>query len=100
MPLPPVRTQNPLLATARGLDERRSGRCVPPAQGRIPEYEAKRYEGRVRAGKILVSVHCDNSDWVSRTKDILRRTGAEDVSSAGEAGDEYARNKPVRETRY
>src|SRR5437016_14396243 len=36
----------------------------------IPEYEAKRYEGRVKNGGILVSVHCDNSDWVSRAKDI------------------------------
>ena len=50
----------------------------------IPEYEAKRYEGRVKNGGILVSVHCDNSDWVSRAKDILKRSGAEDISSAGE----------------
>ena len=34
----------------------------------IPEYEAKRYEGRVKDGGILVSVHCDNSDWVDRAK--------------------------------
>src|SRR6184192_365121 len=44
---------------------------------RIPEYEAKRYEGRVKDGGILLSVHCDNSDWVSRAKDILKRSGAE-----------------------
>ena len=50
----------------------------------IPEYEAKRYEGRVKDGGILLSVHCDNSDWVSRAKDILKRSGAEDISSAGE----------------
>jgi len=50
----------------------------------IPEYEAKRYEGRVKDGGILLSVHCDNSDWTSRAKDILERSGAEDVSSAGE----------------
>ena len=52
----------------------------------IPEYEAKRYDGRVRKGGILLSVHCDNSDWVSRAKDILKQTGAEDISSAGESG--------------
>src|SRR4051795_7529288 len=50
----------------------------------IPEYEAKRYEGRVKDGGILVSVHCDNSEWVSKAKDILGRAGAEDISSAGE----------------
>jgi tetrahydromethanopterin S-methyltransferase subunit C len=50
----------------------------------IPEYEAKRYEGRVKDGGILVSVHCDDSDWTDKAKDILERTGANDVSSAGE----------------
>lgn len=50
----------------------------------IPEYEAKRYEGRVKDGGVLVSVHCDNSDWVARAKDVLKRLGAEDISSAGE----------------
>jgi hypothetical protein len=55
----------------------------------IPEYEAKRYDGRVRKGGILVSVHCDSSEWVSRAKDILKRTGAEDIASAGEAGADY-----------
>jgi hypothetical protein len=50
----------------------------------IPEYEAKRYEGRVKEGGILVSVHCDDSDWVSKAKDILREAGGEDIASAGE----------------
>src|SRR5947209_16485178 len=39
----------------------------------IPEYEAKRYEGMVREGGILLSVHCDNSDWVGRAKDKIGR---------------------------
>jgi hypothetical protein len=51
----------------------------------IPEYEAKRYEGRLQKGGILVSVHCDTSEEVKRAKDILQRTGAEDISTAGEA---------------
>ena len=51
----------------------------------IPEYEAKRFEGRVKDGGILLSVHCDDSDWTKRAKEILERTGAEDVSSTGEA---------------
>ena len=55
----------------------------------IPEYEAKRYDGRVRKGGILLSVHCDNSEWVSRAKEILKQTGAEDIASAGEASADY-----------
>lgn len=50
----------------------------------MPEYEAKRYEGRVKDGGILLSVHCDSSDEVSRAKGLLKDTGAEDISSAGE----------------
>lgn len=51
----------------------------------IPEYEAKRYEGRVKEGGVLLSVHCDTSDQVTRAKDLLKHTGAEDISSSGEA---------------
>jgi len=66
----------------------------------IPEYEAKRYEGRVRNGGILLSVHCDNSEWVGRAKDILHQTGAEDVASAGEASADFAKSdKPMPRTR-
>jgi hypothetical protein len=50
----------------------------------IPEYEAKRYEGRVKEGGVLLSVHCDTSEELSRAKDILERTGANDIASAGE----------------
>ena len=65
----------------------------------IPEYEAKRYDGRVRKGGILLSVHCDNSDWTSRAKDILKSTGAEDISSAEEAAGDYAKaDKPLPRT--
>jgi len=56
----------------------------------IPEYEAKRYEGRVKQGSILLSIHCDDSAWTKKAKAILERTGAEDVSSTGEAGADYA----------
>jgi hypothetical protein len=50
----------------------------------IPEYEAKRYEGRIKDGGVLLSVHCDTSDEISRAKDLLKATGAEDISSAAE----------------
>src|ERR1700729_2820834 len=51
----------------------------------IPEYEAKRYEGRIAKGGILLSVHCDTSDEIKRAKEIMKSTHAEDVSSTGEA---------------
>ena len=51
----------------------------------IPEYEAKRYEGVIRKGGILLSVHCATSDEVNRGKSILKGTGGEDISSTGEA---------------
>ncbi len=55
----------------------------------MPEYEAKRYEGRIRKGGILLSVHCDSEEWVKRAEETLRKTGAEDVASAGEASADY-----------
>jgi hypothetical protein len=62
----------------------------------IPEYEAKRYDGRVRAGGILMSVHCDSAEWVRRAKDLLKQTGAEDIASASEAASDYGKtDRPV-----
>src|SRR6516162_677013 len=62
----------------------------------IPEYEAKRYEGRIQKGGILLSVHSDNSEWTSRAKTILKDTGAEDISSTGEAGADFSKSdKPM-----
>jgi hypothetical protein len=51
----------------------------------IPEYEAKRYEGHIKAGGILLSVHCDTSEQITRAKDLLKHTGAQDISSSSEA---------------
>jgi hypothetical protein len=51
----------------------------------IPEFEAKRYEGQLQRGGILLSVHCDTADEIKRAKDLLKATNAEDVSSTGEA---------------
>jgi hypothetical protein len=58
----------------------------------IPEYEAKRYEGRIKNGGILLSVHCDSSDWTKKAKQILEDTGAEDVSSTGEASADFSKS--------
>ena len=50
----------------------------------IPEYEAKQYEGKIKEGNILISVHSENGDEVKRAKEIFEQAGANDVSSGGE----------------
>jgi hypothetical protein len=103
--LGPFIAAGPIMATLAGIG---SGGVVGGIIGAlvgmgIPEFEAKRYEGRIKEGGILLSVHCDNSEWVGRAKDLLKQTGAEDVSSAGEASADFAESdKPVsrRATTY
>jgi N-acetylmuramic acid 6-phosphate (MurNAc-6-P) etherase len=51
----------------------------------IPDYEAKLYEGRVRGGNVLVSVHASDGKLQDRAKEILKNAGAEDISSSSEA---------------
>src|SRR6476660_10472301 len=58
----------------------------------IPEYEAKRSEARVKDGGILLSVHCDDSEWTKKAKQILEDTGAEDVSSTGESSADFSKS--------
>jgi hypothetical protein len=55
----------------------------------IPEYEAKRYEGHIKAGGVLLSVHCDTSAEIASAKDLLKHTGAQDISSSGEASADF-----------
>src|ERR1700689_2312726 len=65
----------------------------------IPEYEAKRYEGRLKKGGILLSVHCDTSDEIKRAKDVLKNTNADDISSTGESAADVKADEPrVRHT--
>jgi uncharacterized membrane protein len=54
----------------------------------IPEYEAKRYEGKVKEGGILISVHSESNDETKRAKNIFKEEGAHDISSTGEAHSE------------
>ena len=56
----------------------------------IPEYVATRYEGRIKGGCILLSVHADDSIWIQKAKKILDRTGADDIASTGETKGDYA----------
>jgi heat induced stress protein YflT len=96
--LGPFIAAGPIMATLAGVG---SGGVVGGIIGAlvgmgIPEYEAKRYQGRIKEGGILLSVHCDNSDWVKKAKDLLRHTGAEDISSTGEAAADFAKtDKPT-----
>jgi hypothetical protein len=66
----------------------------------MPEYEARRFNGRIRKGGILLSVHCDNSDWVKSAKNILKRSGASDISTATEAKADFLKGeKPMPRSR-
>lgn len=56
----------------------------------IPEFEAKRYEGLIKEGRTLLSVHCDSSEWVTRAKDALKSVGGADISATGEASADFA----------
>jgi len=62
----------------------------------MPEYEAKRYEGLIKEGGILLSVHADDSEWTHRAKDLLEKSGATDISSTGETkGDISNTDRPM-----
>jgi len=93
--LGPFIAAGPIVATLAGLG---GGGALGGILGALvgaglPEYEAKRYEGRIKAGGILVSVHADSSEWISKAKAILKETGAEDVASAGESSADFAESK-------
>jgi len=96
--LGPLIAAGPIIAALTGVG---SGGVVGGVIGAlvgmgIPEYEAKRYEGRIKEGGILMSVHCDNPDWVTKAKQMLRETGAEEVAAAGEERADFAAaDKPV-----
>ena len=65
----------------------------------IPELEAKRYEGKVRAGNLLISVHTENSAEIIRAKDIFTKAGAQDICTTGEASTPKPTTKDYAGTR-
>jgi hypothetical protein len=66
----------------------------------IPEYEARRFEGRIRDGGVLLSVHCDNADWVRRAKEVLVHAGGQDIGTEGEKSGDYGNaDKPMPRAR-
>lgn len=76
----------PLLATLSGMG---LGASVGGLAGGlvglgIPEYEAKRYEGHLEKGGILIAVHCEDGDAISRAQEIMQTSGATDVAISRE----------------
>jgi hypothetical protein len=87
----PFIVAGPLLSLLAGVG---AGGAVGGVAGALigagtPEYEAKRYEGRVHRGHVLLSVHCDNAAWTESACEILKHTGAEDISSTTEASGDF-----------
>src|SRR5512140_2280967 len=96
--LGPFIAAGPIMATLAGLGAGGAvGGLIGALSGMgVPEYEAKRYEGRVKEGGVLLSAHCNTSAEIETAKDVLKRTGAEDIASAGEAkGDQPRADHPV-----
>lgn len=97
----PLIAAGPIMATLAGAG---AGGAVGGLVGAlvgmgIPEYEAKRYEGAVKGGGTLLSVHCDTSEQVDAAKAALKNTGARDISSSGEAGsNDKARSRSIAES--
>jgi hypothetical protein len=66
----------------------------------VPEYEAKRFEGRIKQGGVLMSVHCDSDDWVKRARSLLQQTGAEGIDWTTESSaDFFVSDKPMPRVR-
>lgn len=83
----PLLAAGPLLATLSGMG---LGASVGGLAGGliglgIPEYEAKRYEGRLGEGHILISVHCDGADDIERSRNIFTAASAKDIAVSQEA---------------
>lgn len=91
--LAPLLAAGPLTATLAGVG---AGGVAGGFAGAllglgIPEYEAKRYEGGIRKGAVLVSVHCDTSDEIKLAKSIMKNMDGDQISSAGESSASFAR---------
>lgn len=50
----------------------------------IPEFEAHRYEGYIKEGGMLISIHVDDSKWEAKAKEILIENGASNIATTSE----------------
>jgi hypothetical protein len=87
----------PIVARLAGLGDREAvsrftGALIDMG---IPEFEAKRYGGRLKKGGVLLSVHGDTSEEIQRAKKVVHRTGGEDVFAAEESSVDT--KTPIRE---
>ena len=82
----PLIAAGPLMATLAGVGVGGTlGGIVGALVGMgIPEYEAKRFEGAVKDGGVLLSAHCDTSEQVDAAKALLESSGATDIASSSE----------------
>ena len=88
--LGPFIAAGPIMATLAGVG---AGGAVGGLIGALvgmglPEYEARRYEGRVKDGGVLLSVHCSTTEEIQNAKEILEQTGAADIASSREKSSE------------
>jgi len=84
--LGPLIAAGPILATLSGAA---AGAAVGGIAGAlvgmgIPEFEAKRYENKVKDGNILISAHCENSEEIKKAKEIFEDAGATDINTSSE----------------
>src|ERR1700728_1684739 len=105
----PLIAAGPIMAALAGVGVGRpGGGGVGALVGMgIPEYEAKRFEGAVKDGGTLLSIHCDTSDEIAKAKDLLKKSGARDIASSGEATSDtsggratYGDLSPAEETHH
>lgn len=90
--LGPFIAAGPIVAAIAGVG---AGGAVGAVTGALvglgmPEYEAKRYQGLIKEGGTLLSVHADDSEWTKKAKNILEQTGATDVSDTGETKGDFS----------
>jgi len=99
--LGPFIVAGPIMGTLGGLGAGGAiGGIVGALAGMgIPEYEAKRYEGMIQDGGMLVSVRSHNSDWTRRAKELFGQTGAKDIGSASEGSADYAQTDRPEQVR-
>ncbi len=90
----PLLNAGPVVATLAGIGALGAlGFIIGGLSGlSAPEYEAKRYEGRVKAGGLLLSVHCDSKHWSALAKQALKMSGAAAISEARESKADYAKS--------
>ena len=83
--LGPFIAAGPIMAALAGAGAAAGGIAGALVGTGMPEYEAKLYEGKILSGNVLLSVHANDGDEVSRAKGVFKRDGAEDISYTGES---------------